>query len=59
MKEVNAKGLTHFEHMEKTVKYQKCTVSDMTFGGRCLNCGWVFDHIKGEKKCETQPKIQD
>lgn len=59
--EVNAKGLSHFEHMEKYVTHQKCTASDMTFGGRCLNCGWVADHTeerdyldRRKKSCEPK-----
>jgi hypothetical protein len=58
--EVNAKGKTHFEHMEKYVTYQKCSASDMTFGGRCLNCGWVADHylplLTDQEETQCEPK---
>jgi hypothetical protein len=58
MVEVNAKGLTHHEHMERYVTHQKCTASDMTFGARCLNCGWVADVIETAKKNASAVHIE-
>jgi len=51
--EVNAKGKTHCEHAPGGSTINGCRREDMTFGGRCLNCGWVFDHTE-ERQCETK-----
>jgi len=44
--EVNAKGKTHCEYAPGGSTSQPCRASDITFGGRCLNCGWVADHTE-------------
>lgn len=31
---------THHEHAEKNKPARPCSASDMTFGGKCLNCGY-------------------
>ena len=36
--QVNIKGQTHFEVM--TAAKKTCNSYHLTFGGRCLNCGW-------------------
>lgn len=58
LKEVNVKGLTHFAHMERYVPHRTCKSYNMTFGGRCLNCGWSFDRVVDSlapKAPEDQP----
>lgn len=32
--------MDHLEHIKKTNPPQPCTASHITFGGKCLNCGW-------------------
>ena len=44
--EANAKGETHYDHMKRVRKDTLCTVWELTFGGRCLGCGWVFDYVE-------------
>jgi hypothetical protein len=53
LREVNAKGETHYEHMNRVLpkpitNTSVCTVWHLTFGGRCLNCGFQPDHTEGE-----------
>jgi hypothetical protein len=56
MPEVNANGKTHSEHMKaKRGLWRDCCVHDITFGGKCFNCGWVpkdspYVPMKKEKK---------
>lgn len=44
--EVNIKGKSHVEHAPKTIFSKPCPARDITFGGRCLNCGWHPDHVQ-------------
>ena len=32
--------MTHFEHMKKAGLAVPCCATHITFGGRCLNCGY-------------------
>jgi hypothetical protein len=32
--------LTHAEHSRRVRNATPCTVHDLTYGGRCLACGW-------------------
>ena len=32
--------MTHHEQSEKARVATPCTAASITFGGRCLNCGW-------------------
>lgn len=32
--------MTHYEYMKRTNPAPLCTPHDLTFGGRCLNCGY-------------------
>jgi len=36
----NRQGLTHYEHAHKN-KVTNCSAHDLTFGGYCLNCGFM------------------
>jgi hypothetical protein len=49
MTERNQHGQTHVERIDALTKagqlYQHCRAEHVTFGGRCLNCGWTpADH---------------
>lgn len=49
MAERNQHGQTHTERMRLLLAsrelYTPCSAHDVTFGGRCLNCGWTpADH---------------
>jgi hypothetical protein len=37
---MTTKPLTHIEHAERAHLSTPCNASHMTFGGRCMNCGW-------------------
>ena len=37
---------SHVEHEKKTKVSTPCTSHHMTFGGKCLNCGWVGKKTK-------------
>jgi hypothetical protein len=45
--------MTHKEWSDKQVAAGKvgrpCTAHDLTFGGRCLNCG--YEPEEGERRC--------
>ncbi len=32
--------MTHYEYTQKINPPQPCTAAHITFGGRCLNCGY-------------------
>ena len=45
---------THAEHSANVKNATPCSAHHMTFGARCLNCGWVDLGIYGDSEREIK-----
>jgi hypothetical protein len=49
--------MTHHEYTEKVKPYPPCNASNLTFGGRCLNCG--YDPALRDRQHRAQVSISN
>src|SRR3990167_2375049 len=49
--------MTHNEHVAVVNPSEPCNSRHMTFGGRCLNCGW--NHYRNVALYHVQAKMTD